>query len=424
MAAQQAKHSSVDKHHTKPLAELKGVNSIAGARTIEYKMVGVLVHGIGYYLYIADPRIPHNGNLTIVQLQQAPEELSLELKRPDVPPVYHNQGWSQGQRDAAEMTYLEKYRAEIKNDPESLAFCEAADKEIKRATKNMHSKAALIPELERQVKEQVMGRMSLESNAPKLYDCDILGGAVHHNCMLYLINTGHEVVWVHDHQVDQTALDSVRENIVGKAITVWWHDKKRASKPTGYSGTIMMFREDQGDRHEVLYEDEQVDFLQLLTLDVEHDRDDEDSIIRVMWMLQRPDLDADTLSKQLDIDKVKKYHKRKAQFNRSKKSEAAPKKRQTKPLAKKKRKKPKREPELSENSDASLELSSELEESDEEQPTAKAATATGAQAQTNKRRYPRRDRKKCVEINIDHPKFREEGTWGASDNQRKKKKAV
>ena len=91
-------------------------------------------------------------------------------------------------------------------------------------------------------------------------------------------------------------------------------------------------------------------------------------------------------------------------------------------MAKKKKKKPQREPELSENSDASLELSSELEESDEEQPTAKAATATGAH--TNKRRYPRRERKKFVEINIDYEIFREEGTWGASDSQRKKKKAV
>ena len=85
------------------------------------------------------------------------------------------------------------------------------------------------------------------------------------------------------------------------------------------------------------------------------------------------------------------------------------------------RKKPQKEQELSESSDALSELSSELEESDEEQPTAKAATATGAQAQTNGR-YPRRDRKKFVEINIDHQKFRREGTWGASDTQRKKKK--
>ena len=292
-----------------------------------------------------------------VQLQQAPEELSLELKRPDVPPVYHNQGWSQVQRDTAEKTYLETFRAEIKNDPESLAFCEAADKEIKRATKHMHSKAALIPELERQVKEQVMGRMNLESNAPKIYDCDILGGAVHLNCMLYLINTGDEVVWVHDHQVDQTALDSVRENLVNEAITVWWHDKRHVSKPTAYSGRIVAFRKLRADRHEVLYEDKEVDFLQLLTLDVEHDRDDEDSIIRVMWMLQRPDLDAETLSKQLDIDKVKEIHKRKAQFfNRSKKSEVAPKKRQTNPLAKKKRKKPQKEQELFESSDALSEL--------------------------------------------------------------------
>lgn len=57
-------------HNTKPLAELKGVNSIAGAKTIEYKMVGVLVHGIGYHLYIADPRIPQNGNFTIECMYQ------------------------------------------------------------------------------------------------------------------------------------------------------------------------------------------------------------------------------------------------------------------------------------------------------------------------------------------------------------------
>ena len=90
-------------------------------------------------------------------------------------------------------------------------------------------------------------------------------------------------------------------------------------------------------------------------------------------------------------------------------------------MTKKKKKKPQTDQELSESSYALSELSSELEESDEEQPTAKAATATGAQAQTNGR-YPRRARKKIVEINVDHQKFRKEGTWGASDTQRKKKK--
>ena len=37
-----------------------------------------------------------------------------------------------------------------------------------------------------------------------------------------------------------------------------------------------------------------------------------------MWMLQRPDLDADTLSKQLELDKNKKIHKRKTEVKQVK----------------------------------------------------------------------------------------------------------
>ena len=160
----------------------------------------------------------------------------------------------------------------------------------------------------------------------------------------------------------------------------------------------------------MLYEDQQVDFLQLLTLDVKHDRDDEDTIMRVMWMLQRSDLDEDTLSKQLDIDKLHKTHKRKAEFNGDKKTVLASKKRQLKP--KKKRKNQPQEEELSENSDPLSELPSESEESDE------AATETAVQAQPQTR-YSRRNRKQRVEINIDHAAYRT--GWGASDTQKRKK---
>ena len=42
--------------------------------------------------------------------------------------------------------------------------------------------------------------------------------------------------------------------------------------------------------------------MQLETLHVRHDRPDEETLIRVMWMLQRSDLDPDTLSKQLPVE--------------------------------------------------------------------------------------------------------------------------
>ena len=225
----------------------------------------------------------------------------------------------------------------------------------------------------------------------------------------------------------------------------------------------MAFRENDGDRHEVSYGDGEIDYMQLETLHVRHDRPDEETLIRVMWMLQRSDLDEDTLSKQLDIDKLHKTHKRKAEFNGDKKTVLASKKRQLKP--KKKRKNQPQEEELSENSDPLSELPSEsaAEESDEEQPKARtkvapkkrqlkpkkkrksqpqeeelsensdplselpseseesdeAATETAVQAQPQTR-YSRRNRKQRVEINIDHAAYRT--GWGASDTQKRKKK--
>ena len=127
------------------------------------------------------------------------------------------------------------------------------------------------------------------------------------------------------------------------------------------------------------------------------------------------DLDPDTLSKQLEFDKNKKIHKRKAEVKQVHRRKPDVKKRQQK------------NSKLHE-SDQEVEVSSESE-SDEEQPkrkkakktlSTKAATDTAAQAQP-KSRFPQRDRKQTVEINVDHPGRRTSG-WGASDRQNKKAK--
>ena len=118
----------------------------------------------------------------------------------------------------------------------------------------MKNKQEVRPQLVNQLKELVAAKKECESNAPKMYDCDILGGAIasmkQEQYILYLINTGHELVWVHEHQVNQAATNSLGENLVGENIIVWWHDKAQGSKPTSYTGKIVAFRENDADRHE------------------------------------------------------------------------------------------------------------------------------------------------------------------------------
>ena len=215
---------------------------------------------------------------------------------------------------------------------------------------------------------------------------------------MYLINTGHELVWVHEHQVNQAATNSLGENLVGENIIVWWHDKAQGSKPTSYTGKIVAFRENDADRHEVNYRDGETDYIQLETLNVRHSRGDEETTCRVMWMLQRPDLDVDTLSKQLELDKNKKIHKRKAEVKQVQR--------------RKKRKKQQNDLSDDEESDSDA----------DEQPIKKIATAdTAAQAQPQSRYPTRRIRKQNVPINMDHPQYRT--GWGASDTQKKKASA-
>ena len=241
---------------------------------------------------------------------------------------------------------------------------------------------------------------------------------------------------------------------MGKNIIVWWHDKAQASKPTSYTGKIVAFRENDADQHEVHYDDGDRDYLQLETLHVRHSRGDEETTCRVMWMLQRPDLDAETLSKQLELDKFKTIHKRKAevkQIRRGKKRKTHQKKhkkdededddedededkdedededededsekKKKKQIQMQKRKKKKKEDDEYEEDENNL-SDDEASESDEDEQlnTKKIAKADiAAQAQPQSRYPTKRNRKQNVQINVDHPKYRT--GWGASDTQKKK----
>ena len=94
------------------------------------------------------------------------------------------QGWTKAQRDAAEQKckkgwdkekeWLEEYRTVLDKDPASLQFVKEATEEIDRGTKHMKNKQEVRPQLVNQLKELVAAKKECESNAPKMYDCDIL----------------------------------------------------------------------------------------------------------------------------------------------------------------------------------------------------------------------------------------------------------
>lgn len=50
---------------SKGLHDLKGAGGVADAEQVKFKTTGVLVHGGGYHLYVADPTIPGNGNFNV-----------------------------------------------------------------------------------------------------------------------------------------------------------------------------------------------------------------------------------------------------------------------------------------------------------------------------------------------------------------------
>ena len=47
------------------ISDMKGAPGLGDAETVKYKTTGVLAHGFGYFLYIADPTLPSNANLNV-----------------------------------------------------------------------------------------------------------------------------------------------------------------------------------------------------------------------------------------------------------------------------------------------------------------------------------------------------------------------
>jgi len=52
------------------ISDMKGCPGLADAETVKYKTTGVLAHGFGYFLYVADPVLPANANLNVEVLYQ------------------------------------------------------------------------------------------------------------------------------------------------------------------------------------------------------------------------------------------------------------------------------------------------------------------------------------------------------------------
>ena len=52
------------------ISDMKGCPGLGDAETVKYKTTGVLAHGFGYFLYVADPTIPRNSNLNVEVLYQ------------------------------------------------------------------------------------------------------------------------------------------------------------------------------------------------------------------------------------------------------------------------------------------------------------------------------------------------------------------
>ena len=52
------------------ISDMKGCPGLGDAETVKYKTTGVLAHGFGYFLYVADPTIPGNADLNVEVLYQ------------------------------------------------------------------------------------------------------------------------------------------------------------------------------------------------------------------------------------------------------------------------------------------------------------------------------------------------------------------
>ena len=69
----------------KPIKDLKGMQGMSEARQVKYKTTGVLVHGYGYHLYVADPSLSANANFNVDCLHRTLRKMFDVLLDPNDP---------------------------------------------------------------------------------------------------------------------------------------------------------------------------------------------------------------------------------------------------------------------------------------------------------------------------------------------------
>ena len=69
--------------HAKPLCDLKGAPGLSKAEQLKFKTTGVIVHGLGYFLYVLEPHLPSNANSNIYCLHQTIMHMLAKWKDPN-----------------------------------------------------------------------------------------------------------------------------------------------------------------------------------------------------------------------------------------------------------------------------------------------------------------------------------------------------
>jgi hypothetical protein len=65
------------------MKDMKGANGLSDAQQVKFKTTGVLVHGYGYYLYVADPALSGNTNFNTECLHRTISRLFEDLLDPE-----------------------------------------------------------------------------------------------------------------------------------------------------------------------------------------------------------------------------------------------------------------------------------------------------------------------------------------------------
>lgn len=66
----------------KPMRDMKGASGLNKAEQIKFKTTGVIAHGYGYYLYVADPTVSANANFNIDCLHRTLSKMFTDLQDP------------------------------------------------------------------------------------------------------------------------------------------------------------------------------------------------------------------------------------------------------------------------------------------------------------------------------------------------------